>query len=415
MLGAHPLGSTLLAIGLIALPVGVSGEDAASGNAPTGHAPLFPITGEPRIENARKAFDEVRELILARYYTGEIDTDALYLAAIRGMLRHISPPGDPERAQLWPAKEYERIANSLKGVRTSAGIQSSFNQADGSLTVTGVAPGSPADGVLETLDRILRIDGASQKGRSVAEIDRLLHAAPGTKLRLTVVRDVHVLEIELRLEVYEAKDLSVAMLPSGVGYARVKRMSTDISADLRAAVLEFQNRTIDKLVVDLRGNPGGVFAEGLKLSEIFVGSGQPILRVARRGANVQTYVSSNDEPLSIALAVLVDDKTASASEMFARALQAHQVAVLVGTNTFGKATLEQTFTLDGDHRVKFIVGALYGPRGQSWYENGLQPDILVPGRAQWDPATLAAGEGLARDSQLRAAWQFLLRAAAAAG
>ena len=389
---------------LAAAPNPASGQEAKPAQVP-----LFPVLGDASFENPRKSFDEVRELILSHYYTEQIDEPALYLAAIRGMLRHISPPGDPERAQLWPADEYERIANSLRGVRASAGIQSSFNQTDGSLTVTGVAPDSPADGVLKPLDRVLRINGAPLRGKSVGEVDRLLSAAPGTQLHLTVVRDVHVLEIELRLEVYEADDLSVARLPSEVGYVRIKRMSTDISTELRSVVKRLKAAGVGKLIVDLRGNTGGVFAEGLKLSEIFLPTGRAILHVARRGHKVQTYVSSNPEPLPVGLAILVDEKTASASEMFAGALQAHGLAVLVGTTTFGKATLEQTYTLSGDHRVKFTVGALYDPRGQSWYEKGLQPDILVPGRAQWNLAALPPSEGLMRDSQLRAAWQFLVR------
>ena len=381
---------------------------AGQENAP-GHPPLFPIRIETELPDPAATFDEVRELILAHYYTDQIDARSLYLAAIAGMLRHVSPRGDPERAKLWTPEEYARVANTLKGIRASAGIQSTFNPRDGALTVTAIVTGSPADGVLRRFDRILRINHESLKGKSAADIDRVLNAEPGTNVHLTVSRDVHVLEVELRLEIYESEDVQRAILPDRIGYVRIRRVSRDVSSDLRSALLELRRRSIQALIVDLRDNSGGVFGEGLKLAELFLPPGRAILHAARRGASVQSYVSSNSEPMSPRMAILINDQTASASEMFARALQAHEVATLVGAPTFGKATLEQTFTLANEYRVKFIVGALYGPRGQSWHAKGLQPDLLVPGREAWNLETTSAEQGLATDAQLRAAWQYLRR------
>jgi len=134
-----------------------------------------------------------------------------------------------------------------------------------------------------------------------------------------------------------------------------------------------------------------------------------MLHTVQAGDKIQRYVSANDSPLQMKLVALVDSDTASSSEIFAGALQAHGLAALVGTTTRGKATMEKTFTLENGHRVKFIIGALFEPRGTSWHESGLRPDFQIA--ADKEQLKLAGKLPLAarveQDAQLRAAWQLL--------
>jgi len=132
-----------------------------------GPKPLFEVTIDHDFPNPDESFKEVMELLLDNYYTTQLRDKDLYWAAIQGMLRHVSPPEHPELAAIWPPGQYEQILNSLKGVATSIGIKSSFNSTEGSLTVTEVTQGSPSDGRLKPLYRILRIDGKILKGLSV--------------------------------------------------------------------------------------------------------------------------------------------------------------------------------------------------------------------------------------------------------
>lgn len=399
----------ILAAGLLAAAAPAAGQEPGPSEAPVKHPPLFPVALDTEFPDAAQTFASTLDLIRDHYYFGGVTDEALYHAAIEGMLRHVSPPDDPERAKIWSPQEYERIANALKGVRTTLGIKSSFNPGDGALTVTEVLPGSAADGWLQPFDRIVRIGDERLLGQPVARIDALLNGEPGTTVRLTVVRDVQVLNLELTLTVFRSEDVVESTLPGDVAYLAIRRVSTNVSGTVARRLRALADAGVDRLVVDLRGNAGGIFAEGLRLAELFLEKGRPILYTLQRGDQVKSYVSGNTEPARLDTILLVDGKTASASEIFAAALQRNGAARLVGTHTFGKATMEQTFTLENDFRVKFIVGALYGPGGKSWYATGLQPDVPVDAgpEALAELEKLPPEQRVARDRQLHAAWLLL--------
>ncbi|RKZ34202.1 MAG: hypothetical protein DRQ37_07945, partial [Gammaproteobacteria bacterium] len=284
-----------------------------------------------------------------------------------------------------------------------------LNRGDASLTVSSILLGSPADGLLQAFDRIVRINERPLRGMGPKEVDRLLSGEAGDTVRLTVVRDVQVINLEMVIRQFGVENLIDDVLPDGVGYIAIKKITKDSSAELKAKLGELLDEGISKAIIDLRGNGGGVFIEGLRMAELVLAKNQVMLHTVQAGDKVQRYVSANDSPLRMKLVALVDSDTASASEIFASALQAHGLAPLVGTTTRGKATMEKTFTLENDYRVKFIIGALFEPRGKSWQESGLRPDFHIA--ADKEQLKLAAKLPLSarieRDAQLRAAWRLL--------
>lgn len=378
--------------------------------------PLFPVELKQPFPQAKAAFDKTRELILANYYSDTITEEALYHAATLGMLRHISPPEDPTRAKLWSAGNYSSVSNKLKGVRTSLGIRSTFSKHDGALTVTEVIPGSPADGRLQPYDRIMRVGGQALQGRNVKAIQTSLGGAPGEVVRLTVVRDITVREIEIELTTFTVAEHTSRLLTDGLGYLRVKRMTKGMSNHVREAIDALNNEGATSLVLDLRGNTGGVFAEGLRVAELFVGKGAPLLHTLRHGAKLASYKAGKDQPFAGSMAVLVDKSTASAAEIVVAALHQRPGTVIIGKKTFGKGILEQTFTLDNDYRVKFIVGALYGPKGRAWQGKGIKPGIATSKSTLPKQHTqVEVSTWLAKDAALRAAYHYLKAATRDAG
>ena len=348
--------------------------------------PLFSVKIGHEFPTARDTFEEVRELVLKHYYDENISEEALYWAAIQGMLRHISPPEHPELGKIWLEKEYDQVRNKRLGVQVSLGIKSSFNTNDGSLTVLEVFPDSPAESILKPLDRILRINSESLKGKSVSDVNALLSGEEETEITLTVNRDIQIFDVTLTFKKFETQNLIVTKLTETVGLVEIKKFTADMSKKLREELEKLEKEGIKGLIIDLRNNSGGVFIETLRIVELFLPEKRILLKTFQRETKMQNYVSVNKMPFTFKISILTNKNTASAAEILAASLQDHQKALIVGVRTYGKAVFEKTFTLKNKYRVKFITGAMYSPKGASWQSKGLTPDFLV----EQDAKTLEA-------------------------
>jgi carboxyl-terminal processing protease len=382
---------------VLALCFGVAAEEArTSAPARAAPAPLYPVQIDHDFADPEATFREVVALVCEQYYTDTVDEKTLWWAATRGLLRQLSPEEHPDLAALWLPEQYESVSDSLQGLRESIGIKSSFNPADGSLTVTEVTVGGPSEGVLQPLDRILRVQGKELKGLSVAAVSTLLEGEPDTPVSLKVVRDVNVLDLTVKREKFHLQNVLAETYPAAVGYLAIRSFSQGVAERCKEELQRFQANQVTRLMLDLRGNGGGVLQEGLKVAELFVPKGRLMMRVVAHGGKISNYLSSNAAPLTFQLAILVDGQTASAGESVAAALRDECAATLVGSPTYGKASMERIFTLKNGCRVKFSVGALYAPKGRSWHKKGLTPQI----QADLDPKQLERTRSLGADLRL---------------
>ncbi|MFC1516354.1 S41 family peptidase [Thermodesulfobacteriota bacterium] len=361
---------------LVFLSVVLPGTNCPAGNE-AAFKPLFPVEIEHDFPEPEKTFENVKDLILENYYSDNISENALYWAAIQGMLRHISPPENPDLSRIWTPDEYDQILQALKGVDLSIGIKSSFNPNDGSLTVTDVFSGSPAETILKPLDRIMRINALPLKGKSVAEINALLKGKEGTDVTLTVSRDIQVFDVTLKRKTFETETLIVSRPTDTVALVEIKSFTANLSGKLRDELGQLKEDGFTGLIIDLRNNNGGLLNDALRTVELFLPEKSVLLRTLQRKTGLQNYVSSNTDPFEFDMAVLVNRNTASSAEILAGALQDHNKALIIGTRTFGKGVFEKTFTLENDYRVKFIIGAMYSPKGKTWQNRGITPDFLV--------------------------------------
>ncbi|MBT6272961.1 MAG: PDZ domain-containing protein, partial [Chromatiales bacterium] len=307
-------------IGCIALALnGPFISSAFADNAAT-HTPLFPTALTFDFTDAKPTFEEVKSLILKRYYSKELTEEALYWGAIAGMLRLISPPKTPTQGKIWSAPEYQRVLDGLRGQQTSLGIRSHFDRADAALTVKSVTPGSAADGRLMARDRIMRIDGRRLTGLTVSQIDKLLNVPKSGSVTLTVIRDINVLQVELQPTTHDLAILEPGILPDNVAYLRVRKMTTGIALEARRQLHAWEASGVKSVVLDLRDNGGGVFIEGLRLAESFLKNQQTLVHIVREGRAAQSFLSGNDDPLKMRVAVLSNARTASAAEIAIAAL-----------------------------------------------------------------------------------------------
>ncbi len=352
----------------------------------SGIRPLFPVALAHDFPDAQKTFEKVKTLLLEKYYSPTLTEDALYAAAIKGMLRHVSPPEHPDLAQLWTPDEYAQILDALKGEQVSIGIRTMYNPGEGSLTVTEILPDSPADNVLSARDRILRIDGQPLVGKKSAEIAELLEGPEGSKVTLTVNRDIRVFDVTLTRQKVPTQNLAVTRLDKAIAVVELRSFTSGISAEMKTELDKLAAEGVTKLILDFRANGGGIFEEALKMAELFLPAKSIIINVVQKDSKVRSVASSNASPYVFNVAILTSRNTASSAEVVAAALQDNGRAFLVGSRTYGKGVFETTFLLDNGYHVKFITGAMYSPKGRSWQTKGLLPDFL----ADQDNNTLAA-------------------------
>ena len=338
--------------------------------------PLFNVNVE-NSEGSKEVFEEVKSTIIQNYYYDGITEDDLYRAAINGMLKHISPPETPSLAKLWTDEEYEKILNSLKGVSVSLGFQSTFNSSEGSLKVSGISEGSDATKHLQINDRVVRINDRSLKGLTSSEVNSMLNGEEGVMVRLKVVRDIEVFDVELVRKKLKSKNLVVTNIANNKALIEIKKISLGVSAELKSILenLIQQNRT--SIIIDLRNNGGGVLNEGVNIAKLFLRTNEIALRTQARSGGVVNYVPEVEGFLNFNIAVLINENTASSAEIIARALQEHKRAITVGKKTYGKGVIETTFTLSNNYRLKIISNAMYSPSGKSWQSKGVFPDYFI--------------------------------------
>jgi len=371
--------------------------------------PLFKVNIGHEFTDSEQTFHEIKDLIEKNYYSSSLQSKDLWWGAVKGMLLQISPKENKNLCTIWTPKQYKGIDQSLHGVQKSIGIKSSYNPKDGSLTVTSIMEHSPCLDKLKIYDRILRIDGKPLKNLPVTTINKMLKGEVGSEVTLKIVRDIEVFDLTVKRTVIKVENLQVQMLTQEIALISLKKFSTNISNEFKKALQEQKDAGVKKVIIDLRSNPGGIFTEGLKCAELFIAKGQKMMMMASHNNKINNYISTNKEPFKFELVVLINKNSASASEILAAALRDQCNATLVGTKSFGKATMERIYTLKNKYRVKFTNAALYSPKGKSWQKVGLKPDYTVKQELKTLNITSKSNalKRLTLDQQLKIAFQLL--------
>jgi carboxyl-terminal processing protease len=307
------------------------------------------------------------------------DQDALIYGAIRGMVETL----DPHSAFLTPT-EFRTLMDDTEGQFGGIGIE--VDVRDGWLVVHGVIPGGPAEAAhVQPGDRFLSIDGVSARDMRLSEAIEHMRGAPGTPVTMRLRREGVEAGVELTLtrQVIHVEAVEARVLPNRVFYARLRTFTETTTDELSAAIDHAVSETssaggITGVMLDMRGNPGGLLNEAIRVSDEFL-SGGVIVSTRGRDGQVLTETSAHsagtrpDWPM----VVLVDHYTASAAEIVAGALHDHHRAVLVGQTTWGKGSVQNLIELPDGSALKLTVARYYTPSGVSIQARGIEPDIVV--------------------------------------
>lgn len=318
--------------------------------------------------------DEVRQTMLRDYYR-ELDEDELVLGAIRGMTGSVD---DPYTFYYTP-EELKREQEDTAGVYYGIGTLLQ-NTAEGEIGIVRVFPGSPAEAAgLHVGDVIVAVDGdavSGADGRSYLEAVRRMRGGEGTRVTLTVRRDGERMAIPVTRGDVKISYASYRVLDGNIGYISISQFTGDAAQVFHQAIGEFRLRGVSGLVIDVRNNPGGLLDQAVSIADALLPKGVIVYTQQRDGSR-QDY-TSDAEYFDVPLAVLVNDMSASASEILAGSVQALGRGVVVGLKTYGKGVVQslQTFQSDGAG-MQLTTSSYYDALDRCPQGVGVQPDIEV--------------------------------------
>ncbi|MBK1641176.1 peptidase S41 [Chromatium okenii] len=366
-------------VGLAAWPVAGSRADE---NAPVD--PPAAAAGELPLEELR-TFADVFGRIKEDYVEAAPDR-ALIENAIRGMLSGL----DPHSAYL-NADDYRDLQIGTSGEFGGLGIEVGLE--DGFVKVISPIDDTPAQRAgIQAGDLIMRIDEKAVKGLSLSEAVKLMRGKAGTKVRLTVLRGEKQQPFEVTLEraMIQVESVKSRTLEPGYGYVRISNFqapTTDALAKAIAALKQANDGTLRGMVLDLRNNPGGVLNGAVGVSDAFLTEGLIVYTQGREVESRVQFDAGPDDLLNGApLVVLVNGGSASASEIVAGALQDHKRALVMGTQTFGKGSVQTIVPLTETTALKLTTARYYTPSGRSIQAQGITPDIVLA-RGEFKPLT----------------------------
>jgi carboxyl-terminal processing protease len=313
--------------------------------------------------------------IVQKNYVEEVGTQKLMEGAINGMLNAL----DPHSAYLTPDL-YKELQVDTEGSFGGLGIEITLR--DGVLTVVSPIEDTPAARAgIKAGDQIIKIEGELTKDMSLVEAVKKMRGPKGSKVQISIRREgvPRLLDLTLTREVIKVQSVKARTLEKGYGYIRLAQFQDRTSTDLEAALhrLVQENGKLEGLVLDLRNNPGGLLNQAVKVSDLFLDSGLIVYTEGRLDNQKQKYFAHPGGYTDVPMVVLVNGGSASASEIVAGALQDHGRAVVLGTQTFGKGSVQTILPLENGAALRLTTAMYYTPSGRSIQVTGISPDITL--------------------------------------
>ncbi len=320
-----------------------------------------------------RAFAEIFGRI-KQNYVDPVDDTVLLEHAIRGMLSGL----DPHSSYL-NAEEYRELQVGTSGKFGGLGIKVEIE--DGFIKIIAPIDDTPAQRAgIKAGDLITRLDEKPVSGMSLSDAVAIMRGEPGSEITLTIIRDGvrRPLEITIARAEIKVKSVKSRLLEPGFGYLRISQFQSRTTTDMRSHLKKLQSdsQPLKGLILDLRNNPGGILNSAVTVSDAFLPRGTIVYTKGREEGKQLTYGAKPDDLLNGApMVVLVNGGSASASEIVAGALQDHQRALIMGTQTFGKGSVQSVLPVTRGAAVKLTTALYYTPSGRSIQAEGISPDI----------------------------------------
>ncbi len=345
----------------------------ASAGISIGRWTVTSVNAEGDIYEELKLFSEAISLV-RKNYVEEVKPKDLIYGSIKGMLGSL----DPHSSFMTP-EQYKEMQVDTKGEFGGVGIQIGIK--DGMLTVIAPIEDTPAyKAGIKAGDKIIKINGDFTKDMSLQDAVSKMRGVPSSTVKITILREgwKETRDFTITREIIKIKSVKWRTLEDGIGYIKINQFQEQTSSDLSQAMNKLQQDHIHSLVLDLRNNPGGLLNSAIDVTSQFLPSGKLVVFIKdKKGEKIEYKSGKSNNNAALPMVVLVNQGSASASEIVAGALKDWNRAVIIGTQTFGKGSVQSVVPLTDGSALKLTTAKYYTPKGVSIQTTGITPDILV--------------------------------------
>lgn len=331
------------------------------------------VNAEGDFYDELKLFSEAISLV-RKNYVEEVKPKELIYGSIKGMMGSL----DPHSTFMTP-EQYKEMQVDTKGEFGGVGIQIGIK--DGMLTVIAPIEDTPAyNAGIKAGDKIIKINNEFTKDMSLQDAVSKMRGVPSSTVKITILREgwKETRDFTITREVIKIKSVRSKMLDDGIGYIKINQFQEQTSADLAQAMGKLQQEKVNSLILDLRNNPGGLLNSAIDVSSYFLPSGRLVVFIKdKKGEKIEYRSNKNNGNSTLPMVILVNQGSASASEIVAGALKDWNRAVVIGTLTFGKGSVQSVVPLSDGSALRLTTAKYYTPKGISIQSTGITPDILV--------------------------------------
>lgn len=335
---------------------------------------------ETAIGNATKSSSLSAKLSVIRNkidqeYIGEIDENALIEGAIKG---YVAGLGD-EYTEYLPKTEMTSFTEDIEGEFVGIGVYITKDTENNQILVYGTIPDSPAEGAgLKTGDIITSVDGVECNGDDYDTITNSIKGKEGTKVNIGILRNGEELNFEIERKTVEVKHVTSQKLENNIGYISIASFEGDVSTQFENAYNDLANQGITSLIIDIRNNGGGIVDEAIDIAEMMTDKGQTLLIESDKNGDEEVITSEKDKTITMPIVLLVNEYSASASEILAGILKENvKNATLIGNTTYGKGVIQTLYPLTDGSGIKITTNEYFTPNHNKINKIGVEPDIKI--------------------------------------
>ena len=312
--------------------------------------------------------------VLERDYLGEIDEEELVEGAIKGYVDGL----DDEYTEYFTKEEMEEFKTETEGNYVGIGIYMMQNTKDNNIVVLAPIKGSPAEAAgIKSGDIIKKVDGKEYTDEDFDIISTYIKGKEGTKVNIEIQRGNETLTFDIERKNIELYPMESEVLENNVGYINVQSFDDRCAKDFKENYDELRKKNITSLIIDLRNNGGGIVDEALEMLDYILEKDSTMLITIDKNGKEEIEKAKKNPSIDLPIVVLVNENTASASEIFASALKENNKATIVGRKTYGKGVIQELLTLSDGSGIKITTEEYYTPNKNKINKEGITPDIEV--------------------------------------